>query len=194
MPVPSGNVGSFYGMTHRRDETRPPAPEALIPRERLERRVAELGREIDTAYSGTDELVCIAVLKGAAFFLVDLVRTLETPVAVDFLQTSSYGSRATPGEVRIRRDVDLPLRDRDVLLVEDIVDTGWTLETVLALLRLRHPRSLKLCTLLDKPARREVEVPVDFLGFTVPDRFVVGYGLDHAERWRNLPYIGVVDA
>ncbi|MFW6175349.1 MAG: hypoxanthine phosphoribosyltransferase, partial [Acidobacteriota bacterium] len=166
-------------MTHPRDETRPPDPTVLIPRKRIEQRVAELGREIDAAYAGSEELVCIAVLKGAAFFLVDLVRALETPVAVDFLQTSSYGSRATPGEVRIRRDVDLPLRDRDVLLVEDIVDTGWTLETLLALLRLRRPRSLKLCALLDKPARREVEVPVDFLGFTVPDRFIVGYGLDH---------------
>lgn len=180
-------------MTRRRDDAPPPAPEVLIPRERIERRVAELGREIDAAYAGTEELVCVAVLKGAAFFLVDLVRSLETPVAVDFLQTSSYGRAARPGEVRIRRDVDLPLRDRDVLLVEDIVDTGWTLETVLALLRLRRPRSLKLCALLDKPDRREVDVPIDFLGFTVPDRFVVGYGLDHAERWRNLPYIGVVD-
>jgi hypoxanthine phosphoribosyltransferase len=115
------------------------------------------------------------------------------PVAVDFFQTSSYGSSTSPGEVLIKKDVDLSLRGRDVLLVEDIVDTGHTLNTILSILRLRRPRSLKLCTLLDKPSRREAEVPIDYVGFTIEDRFVVGYGLDHDERWRNLPYVGIVD-
>lgn len=177
-------------MTDRAAPSRPPV---LLTEEAIHRRVAELAREIARDHEGTEELVCLGVLKGSVFFLVDLVRALPLPTAIDFLQTSSYGSASTPGEVLIKKDVALPLQGRDVLLVEDIVDTGYTLSTLLALLRLRRPRSLKLCTLLDKPDRREVEVPVDYVGFTIPDRFVVGYGLDHAERWRNLPYVGVVD-
>lgn len=165
----------------------------LLTEEEIRRRVGELAEEIARDHADTDELVCVGVLKGSVFFLVDLVRALPIPVAVDFLQTSSYGSSSTPGEVAIKKDVDLPLRGRDVLVVEDIVDTGHTLATLLSLLRLRQPRSLKLCALLDKPDRREVEVEVDYRGFTIPDRFVVGYGLDHAERWRNLPYVGTVD-
>jgi hypoxanthine phosphoribosyltransferase len=168
-------------------------PRPLLGEPEIRRRVAELGREIGEDYRDCEELVCLGILKGSVFFLVDLVRELRVPVAVDFFQTASYGSATSPGEVLVKKDVDLSLRGRDVLLVEDIVDTGHTLNTVLAMLRLRRPRSLKLCTLLDKPSRREAEVPIDYIGFTIEDHFVVGYGLDHDERWRNLPYVGIVD-
>ncbi len=170
-----------------------PLPEPLITEDRIAERVRELADEIARDYADRDELVCLGVLKGSVFFLVDLVRRLPIPVAVDFFQTSSYGSSSSPGEVVIRQDVSLALRGRDVLLVEDIVDTGHTLDTILALLRLRRPRSLKLCAFLDKRARRQVDVRVDYLGFAIEDRFVVGYGLDYDERWRNLPYVGVVE-
>jgi len=177
--------------------TEPPAdtalPEVLLSAEAVGRRVAELAAEIARDHRGSGGLVCLGVLKGSAFFLVDLVRALPIPVEVDFFQAASYGRSSEPGEVVIKKDVELPIRGRDVLVVEDIVDTGHTVATLLALLRLRRPRSLRLCALLDKPSRREVEVPIDYLGFTIPDRFVVGYGLDHAERWRNLPYVGVVE-
>lgn len=175
------------------DPPAPSRPPVLLAEETIRRRVAELAAEIARAHADTEELVCLGILKGSVFFLVDLVRALPIPVAIDFLQTSSYGSASTPGEVLIKKDVDLPLAGRDVLVVEDIVDTGQTLATLLGLLRLRKPRRLELCALLDKPDRREVEVPIDYLGFTIPDHFVVGYGLDHAERWRNLPYVGIVD-
>lgn len=168
-------------------------PRPLLGEQEIRGRVAELGREIGDDYRDCEELVCLGILKGSVFFLVDLVRELRVPVAVDFFQTASYGSATSPGEVLVKKDVDLSLRGRDVLLVEDIVDTGHTLNTVLAMLRLRRPRSLKLCTFLDKPSRREAEVPIDYIGFTIEDHFVVGYGLDHDERWRNLPYVGIVD-
>lgn len=168
-------------------------PPPLLQEEQVRTRVAELAEEIAGDYAGCDELVCLGILKGSVFFLVDLVRALPIPVAVDFFQTASYGSSTTPGEVLLKKDVDLSLRGRDVLLIEDIVDTGHTLKTVMSILGLRRPRSLKLCSLLDKPDRREVEVPIDYLGFSIDDRFVVGYGLDHDERYRNLPYIGYLD-
>jgi hypoxanthine phosphoribosyltransferase len=170
----------------------------LIPQEVLERRVAELAEEIDRDYSeklgaGSDELVCIGVLKGSVFFMVDLLKRVRIPVRIDFFQTSSYGSGTTSDEVRIRKDVDLALRGKDVLLIEDIVDTGHTLRTVLALLKFRGARSVRLCALLDKASRREVEVPIDYRGFEIENLFVVGYGLDFDERYRNLPYIAVVE-
>jgi hypoxanthine phosphoribosyltransferase len=165
----------------------------LIPQEALERRVAELAEEINRDYSGSDGLVCIGVLKGSVFFLVDLLKQVTVPVKIDFFQTSSYGSGTVSDEVRIRKDVDLALRGKDVLLIEDIVDTGHTLRTVLALLKFRGARSVRLCALLDKSSRREVEVPIDYKGFEIENLFVVGYGLDFDERYRNLPYIGVVD-
>jgi hypoxanthine phosphoribosyltransferase len=168
-------------------------PTVLLSEEQIRRRVCELAAEIAGNHPETDELVCLGVLKGSVFFLVDLVRALPMPVAIDFVQTSSYGSASKPGEVSIKKDVDLSLAGRDVLVVEDVVDTGHTLARLLGLLRLREPRSLELCALLDKPDRREVAVSIDYLGFSIPDRFVVGYGLDHAERWRNLPYVGIVD-
>ena len=174
--------------------TNPAVPRVLIAADVLEARVAELASQINRDYAASERLICIGVLKGSVFFLVDLVKQLELPVAIDFFQTSSYGSSTSPGEVRIRKDLDLPVRDADVLLVEDIVDTGYTLRTILDLLRWRGARSVKLCALLDKASRREVEVKIDYRGFAIEDLFVVGYGLDYADRYRNLPYIGVMDA
>lgn len=180
-----------------RNENRRDLPvRPLIEAPAICRRVAELAAEIERDYAGateTDPLVAIGVLKGSAFFLCDLLKQVRLPVALDFLQTSSYGSGTTPGEVRILKDVDLPLRGRDVLLVEDIVDTGFTLRTVLSLLRFRGARSVRLCALLDKRAARRVDVPIDYCGFVIDNLFVVGYGLDAGERYRNLPYIGVYE-
>jgi hypoxanthine phosphoribosyltransferase len=168
-------------------------PRVLISADDLQRRVAELAAAINRDYAESDRLICVGVLKGSVFFLVDLVKRLELPVAIDFFQTASYGGGTSPGEVRIRKDLDLPVRDADVLLVEDIVDTGYTLRTILDLLRWRGARSVKLCALLDKSSRREVDVPIEYRGFAIEDLFVVGYGLDYAERYRNLPYIGVLE-
>ena len=170
-----------------------PAPRVLISADRLQARVAELAAAIDRDYAGSDRLTCVGVLKGSVFFLVDLVKRLQVPVAIDFFQTSSYGGGTSAGEVRIRKDLDLPVRGADVLLVEDIVDTGYTLRTILDLLRFRGARSVKLCALLDKRPARQVEVPIDYCGFPIEDLFVVGYGLDYAEKYRNLPYIGVLE-
>jgi len=166
------------------------SPSILIPEEKLQRRIAELAEEIDRDYGDDSDLVCIGVLKGSVFFLVDLVKQLKTPLQLDFIQTASYGTGTSPGEVRIRKDTDLSVRGRDVLLVEDIVDTGHTLTTVLSLFALRQARSVRLCALLDKVARREVEVKIDYCGFEIDDLFVVGYGLDFNDHYRNLPYIG----
>ena len=163
----------------------------LISREELDRRVGELAAEINRDYADCERLVCIGILKGSAFFMVDLLKQLDVPVAVDFLQTSSYRDSTTPGELRIRKDIDMPVKDADVLLIEDIVDTGYTLRTVLDLFRFRGARSVKLCALLDKVSRREVEVPIDYRGFEIEDVFVIGYGLDFAEQYRNIPYIAV---
>lgn len=166
----------------------------LIPQEDLERRVSEIAAEIERDYAECDRLICVGVLKGSVFFLVDLLKQLKIPLAIDFFQTSSYGSSTTAGEVRIRKDLDLSIRGKDVLLIEDIVDTGWTLRTILDLLRFRGARSVKLCALLDKAAAREVDIHIDYRGFEIEPLFVVGYGLDFDERYRNLPYIGVLEA
>jgi hypoxanthine phosphoribosyltransferase len=165
----------------------------LIGEEELARRVAELAARIDADYPADAELVVIGVLKGAVFFCTDLVKRLQTPLKLDFFQTSSYGSGKTAGEIRIKRDIDLAVRGKDVLLVEDIVDTGWTLRTILDLFRFRGARSVKLCALLDKHEARETEVPIDYCGFRIGREFVVGYGLDFDEKYRNLPYIAVVE-
>jgi hypoxanthine phosphoribosyltransferase len=138
-------------------------------------------------------LLAIGVLKGSVFFMVDLLKQVNVPVAVDFFQTSSYGDSTEPGEVRIRKDIDMSVRGADVLLIEDIVDTGYTLRTILDLLRFRKARSVRLCTLLDKTSRRAVEVPIHYRGFEIEDVFVVGYGLDYDEQYRNIPYIGRMD-
>ncbi|NJL28747.1 MAG: hypoxanthine phosphoribosyltransferase [Thermoanaerobaculia bacterium] len=172
--------------------TRQRNPTPLISAADVQRRIAELAQEIDRDYADSDRLIAIGVLKGSVFFLTDLLKHLQVPVAVDFFQTSSYRDATTPGEVRILKDVELSIRGQDVLLIEDIIDTGFTLRTILDLLRFRGAKSVKLCALLDKPARRQVEVPIDYRGFEIEDVFVVGYGLDYAERYRNLPYVGVI--
>ena len=171
----------------------PFAHRVLISREELDQRIGQLAAEIDRDYSESENLVCIGILKGSAFFMVDLLKRLSTPLAVDFLQTSSYRESTTPGELRIRKDIDMPVKGADVLLIEDIVDTGYTLRTVLDLFRFRGARSVKLCALLDKTSRRKVEVPIDYRGFEIEDVFVIGYGLDYAERYRNLPYIAIYE-
>lgn len=167
-----------------------PEPRVLISRERLQRRVTELAREIERDYRSSD-LIAVGVLKGSVFFMVDLLQQVDLPMAVDFFQTSSY-TGTHRGEVRVVKDVDLPIRGRDVLLIEDIVDTGYTLRTILDLLRFRGAASVRLCALLDKKAAREVEVAIDYSGFEIENLFVVGYGLDYEEVYRNLPYIGVL--
>lgn len=171
----------------------PTRVKTLIPPDALQRRIAELAADIDRDYAGRERLICVGVLKGSVFFLVDLLKLLTIPVAIDFFQTASYGSSTSPGEVRIRKDIDLSIRGKDVLLIEDIVDTGYTLRTILDLLRFRGARSVKLCALLDKSGAREVEVPIDYRGFDIDNLFVVGYGLDYNEMYRNLPYIGVLE-
>ena len=170
-----------------------PAPRVLLGAETVQARIRELAERIDRDYASDEGLIAIGVLKGSVFFMVDLLKHLQVPVKLDFFQTASYGSGSVGGEVRIRKDIDLSIRGRDVLLIEDIVDTGYTLRTILDLLRFRGAKSVKLCALLDKASRREVEVPIDYLGFSIDDVFVVGYGLDYDERYRNLPYIGVYD-
>ena len=165
-------------------------PEVLISSEEIQTRIRELAARIEIDFRDTDLLVCVGVLKGAVFFLTDLLKHLTLPVAVDFFQATSYHGKSSPGEVRIRKDIDMFVRGRDVLLIEDIVDTGYTLRTILDLFRFRGARTVRLCTLLDKSARREVDVTIDYRGFEIGDRFVVGYGLDYDEKWRNLPYIG----
>jgi hypoxanthine phosphoribosyltransferase len=158
----------------------------LVSQEAIERRVAEIAAQLDADYGPL-----VSVLKGPVFFLVDLLKRVKVPVSLDFFQTSSYGSRMVRGEVHIRKDVDLSIRGRHVLLVEDIVDTGYTLRTIVDLLRFRGAASVKLCALLDKQAAREIEIQIDYRGFTIEPLFVVGYGLDFDERFRNLPYVGV---
>jgi hypoxanthine phosphoribosyltransferase len=169
------------------------ALEILIPRERLEARVEELGRTISADYRGKSvHLVC--VLKGAYTFLSDLARAIEVPVTIDFLAVSSYGKgKSSSGEVQLTKDLDHTLEGKDVIVVEDIADTGLTLNYLLNLLRSRRPASLKVCALLSKPSRRMIDVSVDYVGFEIPDRFVVGYGLDHDQLYRNLKYVAALD-
>jgi hypoxanthine phosphoribosyltransferase len=167
-------------------------PRVLISSDDLSARVRELGAQIALDYAGKD-LVLVIVLKGAYVFGADLARAIDGPVTVEFLAASSYGDGvASSGDVRVGLEPEGPLAGRDVLLVEDIVDTGRTATRLLELLRGHEPASLKLCALLDKPSRREVPVSVDYGGFSVDDVFVVGYGLDHAGAWRNLPYVAVL--
>jgi hypoxanthine phosphoribosyltransferase len=172
----------------------PPASigEALVSEEDLQRRVRELGEEISRDYEGKD-LFLVGVLKGAVFFLSDLMRSLEVPCEVDFMAVASYGSSTdSSGVVRILKDLDATIEGKDVLIVEDIIDSGLTLSYLLRTLRAREPRSLEVCALLTKPERREVDLPIRYTGFEIPNKFVIGYGLDHAERYRNLPYVAVL--
>ena len=172
----------------------PPELRPLIPAPAIAERVATLGREIAAAIP-EGELLVVGVLRGAFIFMADLVRALPRPHTCDFLAVRSYGDATeTSGVVEITSDLGLPIEGKHVLLVEDIVDTGLTLKYLLGLLHARKPASLRVCALLSKPSRRRVEVPVDFLGFEVPDVFVVGYGLDAAQRHRHLPHIAEVVA
>jgi len=166
--------------------------EILIPADRLQARVVELAAEIDADYAGHD-LLLVGVLKGAVFFLADLMRQISIPCEVDFMAVSSYGSATdSSGVVRILKDLDTPIEGRDVLIVEDIVDSGLTLQYLMRNLGARNPATLEVCALLTKPSRRKVELPIRFTGFEIPDRFAIGYGLDHAERYRNLPYVAAL--
>jgi hypoxanthine phosphoribosyltransferase len=169
-----------------------PNLEVLISEERIQNRIKQLGAQIALDYAGRNPLL-IGVLKGACFFLSDLLRAIDIPLGIEFIAISSYGSSTrTSGEVRILKDLDVPIEGRDIIVVEDIVDTGLTLSYLLANLKSRGAASVKLVALLDKHERREREVPIDYLGFEIPDHFVVGYGLDFAERYRNLPFIAVL--
>lgn len=164
----------------------------LLSEEQLSQKIAELGEEISKDYQGK-EIVAICVLKGAILFMADLARAVKVPMALDFMAVSSYGNgTSTSGTVRILKDLDNSIEGKHVLVVEDIIDSGVTLKYLLKNLKSRKPASIKLCTLLNKPERRHVEVDIDYCGFTVPDYFLVGYGLDYAEKYRNLPFIGIL--
>ena len=170
--------------------------EILVQPDQLARRVRELGDEITRDYADDpsgEPLLLVCVLKGAVFFLADLMREIAAPCEVDFMAVASYGSQtATSGVVRILKDLDSPIEDRNVLIVEDIVDSGLTLQYLMRSLKARSPASIEVCALLTKPERRKVDLPVKYTGFEIPDRFAVGYGLDHAERHRNLPYVAAL--
>lgn len=173
--------------------TRPYAIDTLISAKAIAARTEALAREISAFYAGTDKLVVVGLLRGSFIFIADLVREIDLPIEVDFLEASSYGDATQSSrEVRILKDLRGEIEGRDVLVVEDIIDTGFTLNRVLAILRTRRPRRLEICALLDKPSRREVAVDARWIGFEIPDRFVVGYGIDYGQRNRNLPYIGAV--
>jgi len=163
--------------------------EVLVASDALQARVRELGAEISRDYAG-GSLLLVGVLKGAVFFVADLMRAIDIPIEVDFMAVASYGSATdSSGVVRILKDLDAAIEGRDVLIVEDIVDSGLTLQYLLRNLGSRNPRSLGVCALLRKPAREELELPIRYVGFEIPDTFVIGYGLDHAERYRNLPFV-----
>jgi hypoxanthine phosphoribosyltransferase len=165
----------------------------LLNEQQIQHKVRELGEQLRVAYEGVDNLLLIGVLKGCMMFIVDLARALQRPIALDFIATSSYGaSTESSGVVRMVKDLDTDIAGRHVLIVEDIIDSGLTLAYLREHLARREPASLRICALLNKPERREADVTVDFLGFDIPNEFVVGYGLDYNELYRNLPYIGVL--
>jgi hypoxanthine phosphoribosyltransferase len=166
--------------------------ETLLTTEQIKTRISELGKEISRDYAG-EEILMIGVLRGAVIFMADLARAIDIPVAIDFMAVSSYGlGTSSSGVVRILKDLDEDLEGKHVLVVEDIIDSGLTLKYLLENLKSRNPASVKLCTLLNKPDRRKVKVDIDYNGFTIPDYFVVGYGLDYAEKYRNLPFVGIL--
>lgn len=164
----------------------------LLSEEELHAKVAELGAQITKDYEGKN-LLLVTVLKGAVVFLADLMRTIDQPAEIDFMVVSSYGSGVkSSGVVKIVKDLDINLEGKDILIVEDILDSGMTLDYIKGMLLDRNPASIRICALLDKPARRKVDLQADYVGFTIPDEFVIGYGLDYDEKYRNLPYIGVL--
>ena len=164
----------------------------MIPEEKLQKRVCELAEQISKDYEGSYvKLICI--LKGSIFFTCELAKRITVPVMLDFMQVSSYGSGTAPsGDIKIKKELDESIEDEHVIIVADIIDSGNTLARLVPMLQERHPKSLKICTLLSKPDRREVDIDVEYNGFVIPDEFVVGYGLDYDQRYRNLPYIGVL--
>ena len=167
--------------------------EILISEAEITARINELAHQITQDYAQTKQLVVVGLLRGSFVFIADLVRHLDVPVEVDFMTVSSYGNKMESSrQVRIIQDLETVIEDRDVLIVEDIIDTGHTLSQVIEILATRQPKSLKICTLLNKPSRREVDVPIDWVGFDIPDEFVIGYGIDYAQQGRNLPHIAVV--
>jgi hypoxanthine phosphoribosyltransferase len=170
----------------------PDVEEILLNSVQVQARVAELGAQLAADYAGRDP-VLISVLKGSIIFLADLVRAMPIPLSIDLMEVSSYGaSTESSGQVRILKDLSTSIAGREVVVVEDIIDTGLTLNYLLRYLHDKGPASIRICCLLDKPARRLAEIEIDYRGFTIPDRFVIGYGLDYGERYRNLPYIGVL--
>ena len=177
-------VASQHPLAHNIDYT-------LVPHEIIAQRIRELGETISRDYAGQEE-VLVGVLKGAMPFLADLMRHISVPTVIDFVALSSYAGTSSTGVVRFQKDVEEPLEGRHVIVVEDIVDTGLTLHYLLQTLSLRNPKSLEICCLVDKPARRKVQVSPKYLGFTIPDRFIVGFGMDYEEHYRNLDFIGVL--
>lgn len=166
--------------------------ETLISEEKLAARVAELGKQIEKDYQGKD-LVCVGLLKGSVVFMTDLIKTINLDLKIDFMKVSSYGNGTdSTGIVKILKDVDEEVTGKDVLLIEDIVDTGLTLANVKEFMWKKKPNSIKICTLLDKPSRRKADVKAEYVGFEISDAFVIGYGLDYAEHYRNLPFVGVL--
>jgi hypoxanthine phosphoribosyltransferase len=165
----------------------------LITEEQIKEKIEQLGEQISNDYKGSDNFLLVGVLKGAVLFMSDLIRHIDIPLQIDFMAVSSYGfSTESSGVVRILKDLDETVEGKDLLVVEDIIDSGLTLSYMCNILKSRKPASLKICALLDKPSRRKVDLKVDYLGFEIPDHFVVGYGLDYAEKYRNLPYICVL--
>ncbi|HEV7561903.1 MAG TPA: hypoxanthine phosphoribosyltransferase [Solirubrobacterales bacterium] len=172
--------------------TDPAIGETLVSKEDLQRRIVELGREVSRDYAGRD-LVMVGVLKGAVLFLADLMRNIDVPCEIDFMAVSSYGSQTdSSGVVRILKDLDAPIEDRHVLIVEDIIDSGLTLQYLMRNLNARRPASLEVCALLTKPERLRVDLSPKYVGFEIPNRFAIGYGLDHAQRYRNLDYVAAL--
>ncbi|MCI8598861.1 MAG: hypoxanthine phosphoribosyltransferase [Lachnospiraceae bacterium] len=165
----------------------------MIPEKEVDEKIEELGKKISEDYAG-QEVHLICILKGSVFFVCELAKRITVPVTIDFMQVSSYGAETkSSGVVRLSKDLDEPLQDKNVIIVEDIIDSGRTLNHLVKLLGQRHPKTMAICTLLDKPSRRVVDVEVKYTGFRIPDEFVVGYGLDYDQRYRNLPYIGVIE-
>ena len=167
--------------------------DCLMDEKKVQGRVKELGKQITNDFKDTKQLVVVGLLRGSVVFIADLIRKIDLEVSIDFMVVSSYGkSMESSRDVKILKDLEDPISGKDVLIVEDILDTGHTLNKVYNLLKLRNPKSLHICTLLDKPERREVDISVSYIGFSIPDEFVVGYGIDYAEKHRNLPFVGKV--
>ena len=163
----------------------------LVTKEQIEERVKEIAKEIEKDFHGED-IIFVGILRGSCYFMCDLTRNIQQTAYLEFMSVSSYNGTTSSGEVRITKDISRPLENQNVVIVEDIIDTGYTLSYLKRILSERHPKSLKICTLLDKPSRRKVDIQGDYVGFTVPDEFLVGYGLDYNQKYRNLPDIGVL--